>query len=55
MVTKGRNRDTAWFSVVDAEWQKERDGLDAWLEPSNFDAAGRQSRRLADRPHRDRG
>ena len=55
MVTKGRNRDTAWFSVVDAEWPAVRDRLDAWLEPSNFDAAGRQRRRLADRPHRDRG
>ena len=46
MVVKGRNRDTAWFSVVDGEWPAVRARLDAWLDPSNFDAAGGQRRRL---------
>ena len=47
MVVRGRNRDTAWFSVVDGEWPAVRARLDAWLDPSNFDAAGVQRRRLA--------
>jgi RimJ/RimL family protein N-acetyltransferase len=46
MVVKGRNRDTAWFSVVDGEWPAVRARLDAWLDPANFDAAGEQRRRL---------
>jgi RimJ/RimL family protein N-acetyltransferase len=46
MVVKGRNRDTAWFSVLDGEWPAVRDRLDAWLDPANFDAAGEQRRRL---------
>lgn len=46
VVTKGRSRDTAWFSVVDGEWPAVRARLDAWLAPSNFDRAGRQVRRL---------
>ena len=46
MVTKGRNRDTAWFSLLDGEWPAVRERLDAWLDPANFDAAGRQRHRL---------
>jgi len=46
MVVRGRNRDTAWFSVLDGEWPAVRDRLDAWLDPTNFDAAGAQRRRL---------
>ncbi len=41
-VYKGRNRDTAWFSVLDSEWPELRRGFDAWLAPENFDAEGRQ-------------
>jgi RimJ/RimL family protein N-acetyltransferase len=47
-VVKGRNRDTAWLSITDAEWPPIRAALEAWLAPSNFDANGRQLRRLAD-------
>ena len=36
-VVKGRNRDTAWFSVLDEEWPKLRDGFAAWLSPDNFE------------------
>ncbi|NRG17664.1 GNAT family N-acetyltransferase [Rhizobiales bacterium] len=44
---KGRNRDTAWFSIVDREWPKLRQAFAAWLDPGNFDANGRQRRTLA--------
>ncbi len=48
MVTKGANRDTAWFSIIDGEWPRLRDGYERWLGPENFDGAGRQRRRLQD-------
>lgn len=41
-VVKGRNRDTAWYSIIDREWPAVRDLLQRWLEPENFDDAGRQ-------------
>lgn len=47
-VVKGRNRDTAWFSIVDDEWPALRDAFGAWLEDANFDAAGRQATALSD-------
>lgn len=46
-VAKGRNRDTAWFSILDGEWPAVKAGLDAWLDPANFDDRGRQRRSLA--------
>ena len=42
MIVKGRNRDTAWFAMMDHEWPAVRAGFEAWLAPENFDAAGRQ-------------
>ena len=47
MVVKGRNRDTAWFSITDGEWPARRAAFEAWLSPENFDAEGRQLRTLA--------
>jgi RimJ/RimL family protein N-acetyltransferase len=47
MIVKGRNRDTAWFSILDHEWPAIRAGFEAWLAPENFDADGRQRRSLA--------
>ncbi|MEP6970670.1 MAG: GNAT family protein [Betaproteobacteria bacterium] len=44
---KGRNRDTAWFSVVDDEWPTLRDAFARWLSPDNVDDQGRQKRSLA--------
>jgi RimJ/RimL family protein N-acetyltransferase len=48
MVVKGRNRDTAWFSIVDGEWPAVRAGFEAWLSPDNFDEEGHQLRSLAE-------
>jgi RimJ/RimL family protein N-acetyltransferase len=42
MIIKGRNRDTAWFSMLDSEWPKRKAAFERWLDPSNFDAKGRQ-------------
>ena len=41
-VVKGRNRDTAWYAIVDADWPKVREAFEAWLAPDNFDAERRQ-------------
>jgi RimJ/RimL family protein N-acetyltransferase len=45
-IVKGRNRDTAWFSMLDREWPAIRAAFEAWLAPQNFDADGRQLSRL---------
>lgn len=46
VVYKGRNRDTAWFSIIDREWLPLRVAFTEWLLPANFDDAGNQRRRL---------
>jgi RimJ/RimL family protein N-acetyltransferase len=51
MIYKGRNRDTAWFSIVDGEWPRLRQAYRHWLAPENFDGDGRQIRRLGDIVH----
>jgi RimJ/RimL family protein N-acetyltransferase len=48
MVVKDRNRDTAWYALLDSEWPAARAAFEAWLAPENFDAAGRQRRSLAE-------
>ena len=47
-MTKGRNRDTAWYSMLDTEWPSRANAFRRWLDPANFDATGAQSARLAD-------
>jgi RimJ/RimL family protein N-acetyltransferase len=47
MVAKGRNRDTAWFAVIDSDWPRLKAGYEAWLQPNNFDKAGQQRSKLA--------
>jgi RimJ/RimL family protein N-acetyltransferase len=42
VVVKGRNRDTAWFSMLDSEWPARKSAFAAWLDPANFDAMGAQ-------------
>jgi RimJ/RimL family protein N-acetyltransferase len=42
MIVKGRNRDTAWFSMLDGEWPARKAAFERWLAADNFDAQGRQ-------------
>lgn len=46
-VVKGRNRDTAWFSITDSEWPRLAAAYERWLAPDNFDAEGRQRTALS--------
>jgi hypothetical protein len=47
MIVKGRNRDTAWFSIIDKEWSDYlRDSYQKWFAPNNFTSDGRQVTRL---------
>jgi RimJ/RimL family protein N-acetyltransferase len=48
MIVKGKNRDTAWFAIVDKDWPRLRGMFEAWLDPANFEADGRQKKRLED-------
>jgi RimJ/RimL family protein N-acetyltransferase len=45
-IVKGRNRDTAWFSMLDGEWPRRKEAFERWLDPENFSAAGEQKQRL---------
>ena len=47
MIVKGRNRDTAWFSMLDAEWPARKAAYERWLAPDNFDGQGRQKQSLS--------
>jgi RimJ/RimL family protein N-acetyltransferase len=47
-IYKGRNRDTAWYSITDQEWPRLKTAFEAWLDPVNFDAQGGQRQRLSD-------
>ncbi len=49
MIVKGRNRDTAWFAILDCEWPRLRANFEAWLAPDNFDESGRQRTSLSER------
>ncbi len=48
MIVKGRNRDTAWYSMIDEEWPARKASFERWLVPTNFDEEGRQIRSLGD-------
>ena len=47
-IVKGRNRDTAWFAVIDTDWPALREAFEAWLAPGNFNADGAQRESLGD-------
>ncbi|HCC56930.1 MAG TPA: GNAT family N-acetyltransferase [Solibacterales bacterium] len=49
MIVKGRNRDTAWFSMLDLEWPARKAAFERWLNPANFDESGKQRTRLSAR------
>jgi RimJ/RimL family protein N-acetyltransferase len=46
MVIKGKNRDTAWFAMLDSDWPRCKSAFEAWLAEENFDAKGRQKKTL---------
>jgi RimJ/RimL family protein N-acetyltransferase len=46
MIIKGKNRDTAWFSMLDSEWPARKREFERWLDESNFDSEGIQKTRL---------
>ncbi len=48
MVAKDRNRDTAWFSMLDHEWPARKQAFETWLNPANFDKRGNQLRSLVE-------
>jgi RimJ/RimL family protein N-acetyltransferase len=48
MVIKGRNRDTAWFSMLDQEWPARKQAFESWLSPTNFDTSANQRKSLTD-------
>ncbi|WP_170750720.1 GNAT family N-acetyltransferase [Ruegeria lacuscaerulensis] len=43
---KGRNRDTAWYSILDSEWPRIQSAFETWLSPENFDQSGQQRHTL---------
>ena len=48
VVYKGRNRDTAWYSILDSEWPVLKQAFKAWLAADNFDAQGKQRASLGE-------
>ena len=48
MIVKGRNRDTAWYSMLDSEWPARKAAFERWLAPENFDSNGRQKTKLSE-------
>ena len=47
MIVKGRNRDTAWFSMLDTEWPARKAAFERWLAPENFDSSRYQKQSLS--------
>ncbi|HEY1493772.1 MAG TPA: GNAT family protein, partial [Candidatus Solibacter sp.] len=47
MLVKGKNRDTAWYSMLDTEWGERKRAFEDWLDDGNFDSEGRQKRALS--------
>lgn len=46
MIVKGKNRDTAWYSIIDSEWPQVKQAILKWMDDSNFDENGKQKSRL---------
>ena len=46
LIVKGRNRDTAWFSITDKDWPAVKTAFEMWLRPENFDLHGQQKSTL---------
>lgn len=54
MIARGRNRDTAWFSMLDSDWPEVKEAFQKWLDETNFDGAGQQKKKLEDIRHEPR-
>jgi hypothetical protein len=48
VIYKGRNRDTAWYSILDSDWPRLENAYRKWLSAKNFDEEGHQKQRLQD-------
>ncbi len=46
LIVKGKNRDTAWYAMIDSEWPALKQAYKNWLSPENFDADGQQIQKL---------
>jgi RimJ/RimL family protein N-acetyltransferase len=46
LIAKGRNRDNAWFSMLDSEWPRRKKNFETWLSPDNFGADGKPKQSL---------
>lgn len=46
MIVKNRNRDTAWFAMIDSDWPERKRAFEKWLDPANFDGRGVQKHSL---------
>jgi RimJ/RimL family protein N-acetyltransferase len=46
LIVKGKNRDTAWYAMIDSEWLALKQAYQSWLSPENFDADGQQIQKL---------
>ena len=51
MIVKRRNRDTAWYSMLDSEWPARKRAFEQWLDPANFDPNGKQRISLSELNH----
>ena len=49
MIVKGKNRDTAWYSILDTDWPSVRQTIAAWLGDDNFAADGAAQSSLTER------
>lgn len=47
MIVKGKNRDTAWYSLLDGDWAREKTTIKEWMDDGNFDESGKQRQSLA--------
>jgi hypothetical protein len=46
-IFRGRSRDTAWFAIIDRDWEELKARYERWLDPGNFDAEGAQRESLS--------
>lgn len=47
-IIKSKNRDTAWYSIIDKEWPEVKERIKRWLDPTNFNSNGQQIKKLAE-------